>query len=67
MTHDDIDLACEEARRFLERAEAARAALRHEKSDHGGYWWNTNTKATAALKRASMDLTRALVAIRRSA
>lgn len=67
MTHDDIDLACEEARRFLERADAARAAIKREMSDHGGYWWNTDTRATAALKRASMDLTRALVAIRRSA
>lgn len=66
MKHDDIDLAEREAKRFIARCQAARDALEFVPSNFGGYTTNNDTRATAALKRASMDLTRALVAIRRS-
>jgi hypothetical protein len=46
-----------EARRFIKIADAAIAAL-------GGQY--PDTRATAAAKRASMDLTRALVGVRKS-
>lgn len=68
MTRDQIDAAEQEAQRFLERITAARDALEFRsfnKGVTGGYWSNNDTRATAALKRASMDLTRALADLRR--
>jgi hypothetical protein len=67
MTPQQIDDAQADAERFIARCEAAKAAFqfRKFKDGTGGYWANEDTKATAALKRASMDLTRALVPIRR--
>lgn len=67
MTHDQIDNAVDEAKRFIERAQLARDAMEFQRfgNAQGGYWNVTDTRATAALKRASMDLTRALVAIRK--
>lgn len=68
MTRDQIDAAEQEAMRFLERVTAARDALEfvpYERTP-GGFYRNNDTRATAALKRASMDLTRALAALRRS-
>ena len=63
-----IEAAEAEAKRFLARCKAAKEAFIFQKFDRGGggYWSNDDTKATAALKRASMDLSRALADIRRS-
>ncbi len=65
----DIDVARAEAERFLDRCDAAKAALVIRKCDDGIRHFHTNedTKATAALRRASMDLTRALADLRRRA
>lgn len=52
--------AIREAERFLDKAESALAKLQ---SDSMVYI--VGSKETAAMKRASMDLTRALVEIRR--
>jgi|GEM_PF-3863768 len=49
--------AREEARRFIQRADVAIATLRTDSPD---------SRATAAAKRTSMDLTRALVGVRKS-
>lgn len=68
MNPKQIDAAEAEARRFLARCKAAREAFTfHKWSDGtGGYWSNDDTQATAALKRASMDLSRALADMRRA-
>lgn len=51
--------AVDEAHRFLERAKE----LQNEKvSDYGQYWASAKT---GAVRRASMDLTRALAALRK--
>jgi len=55
---DRISAAENEAKRFLARVTAWRAA---QKRDSGPY-----PRESGALKRASMDLTRALVDVRRS-
>jgi hypothetical protein len=62
-----IKIARLEASRFLEKCQAAEEAFfwREFTNSTGGYWSNTDTKATAALRRASMDLTRALADLRR--
>jgi len=51
--------AIEEAERFIKRAELARQKL----IDYDYAW--SGTKETGAAKRASMDLTRALVYVRK--
>lgn len=58
MKTDDIETAISEARRFIVRAERALNDLNAVE-----YAWN-GTPATAACKRASMDLTRALADMR---
>ena len=63
MNLDTIRTAEAEAKRFLSRIAAAKAAL--VPSEHGDWQNNEDAKATAALKRASMDLTRALADLRR--
>lgn len=50
--------AKEEARRFIVKADAAIKTLREAQCP--------DTRATASAKRASMDLTRALVGVRKS-
>jgi len=67
MTPEIIDAAIIEAERFIERAREARAALNwvEFKNVSGGFYENSDTRRSAAMKRASMDLTRALVAIRK--
>ena len=55
----DIESAMREAERFLEAAEAVRQKVLKDKYAFMG------NKETAACRRASMDLTRALVAIRK--
>lgn len=57
MTADALDRAIAEAKRFLERAAAAKSALK------------TNPYGVievSAVRRASMDLTRALAVLRKS-
>lgn len=58
MKTDDIETAISEAKRFIVRAERALNDLNTVE-----YAWN-GTPATAACKRASMDLTRALADMR---
>lgn len=68
MNPDKINAAAEEARRFLDRVDAAANAFTFQKfgDQYGGYYSNTNTVATAALRRASLDLTRALAELRKA-
>ncbi len=56
-----LDTAIKEAERFLERAKWARLAIGADK--HAG---SSGHPDVAAMKRASMDLTRALADVRRS-
>lgn len=69
MKLEHIETAEAEARRFLARCKAAKDAFKfHKFSDNsrsGGFHTVEDTKATAALRRSSMDLTRALADLRR--
>ena len=64
MTESKVKQAMAEATRFLDRANEVLAEhpVISLKEEVGTYW---PSKETAALKRASMDLTRALAAMRR--
>jgi hypothetical protein len=57
--HSTLTDAIQEAERFIKKAELARERLINDE-----YAW-AGTKETAAAKRASMDLTRELVNVRR--
>lgn len=57
---DSLDTAICEARRFIEKAQAARDALASKQES------TYHSPSFAAAKRASMDLTRALANVRRS-
>ena len=62
---DKIEEAESEARRFLDRVAALRE--RHADDEHMQiYFYVVGFKERAAMKRASMDLSRALVELRRS-
>lgn len=63
-----IDAVRQEAQRVLARCDTAEAAFewRAYGNEGRGYWSNNDTKATGALRRASMDLTRALADLRRA-
>jgi hypothetical protein len=62
---DKIEEAENEARRFLDRVAALRE--RHADDEHMQiYFYAVGFKERAAMKRASMDLSRALVNLRRS-
>lgn len=67
MNPDKIRRARDEAKRFLDKTDAAEAAFRFNRyaDGDGGYFSNEDQKSTAALKRASMDLSRALSELRR--
>jgi hypothetical protein len=67
MTPDKIKAAREEVKRFLARTKAAEDAFEYVPftGRPGGFYAIRNTKATAALRRASMDLTHALADLRR--
>ena len=56
---DEIKEAMDEARRFMERA---RETLRAIGLDDPYYYWN---KEHAAMKRASLDLSNALIKLRK--
>lgn len=61
---DKIEEAENEARRFLDRVAALRE--RHAEDEHMQiYFYVTGFKERAAVQRASMDLSRALVELRR--
>ena len=59
MRRDDLELAVAEAKRFLERAELALSA------DYNPDYLYLYGPEFAAVKRASMDLTKALPNLRR--
>lgn len=67
MNLNTIEVAEAEAKRFLSKVKAAKDAYQYRRfaDDTGGFYTNEDTKATAALRRASMDLTRALAEMRR--
>lgn len=69
MNRDRLQTAIAEAERFLLKAKQANAGFAWAESPHwkeGGYWRHEHTPDTAAAKRASMDLTRALADLRKS-
>lgn len=59
ITTEKLNGAISEARRFIENAEAAMKRLSND--DYAKY----GSKETAAARRASMDLTRALAELRK--
>lgn len=59
MNNEKLLTAIDEARRFLMRAESLQ---KEHFSDYGTYWASAKT---AAVRRASMDLTRALADLRK--
>ena len=61
MNTTNINAAIKEAQEFIKRAKVAVAE--HEASGQYGMW---GSKATGALKRSSMDLTRALAEMRKA-
>ena len=66
----DLERAIVEAERFIARAKVAIAVVREDIPDGIDFrnTWApiTGTKETAAVRRASMDLTRALAQLRKS-
>lgn len=64
MSPGTIKEAEAEARRFLARVHAWRQAQGTERTDHGEYSIST-PRENGALRRASLDLTRALAAMRK--
>jgi hypothetical protein len=72
MDKKKLDIAIEEAERFLKKAKSLRdltisdekrIKMAKEKGDY--YWVSSNPKESGAVRRASMDLTRALADLRR--
>lgn len=58
----DLDAAIQEAERFIKCAQVVKDMVNET---HGRYeTYGVGSKYTAAVKRASMDLTRALVSVR---
>ena len=54
-----------EARRFLKRCSELHTKIGTISDEEGGYLVSFGSKYTAAIKRASMDLTRALADLRK--
>ena len=72
MDKKKLDVAIEEAERFLKKAKDLRdLTINDEKriktaKEKGEYYWGSNNpKESGAVRRASMDLTRALANLRR--
>ena len=61
-----LDAAVAEARRFLEAASVVKRAAGFTELTKGDPWYRSGQYCAAA-KRASMDLSKALVAVRRGA
>ena len=70
MTHETLSKAEAEARRFLAAcSEMRHKSTRHDYIDqdkHPGFFCTWPPKERGAVRRASMDLTRALAELRRS-
>ena len=64
MTEDDIDDAVVEAKRFLDKVYLFRARIKNDAHFHE-FYKIVGGKETGAIRRASMDLTRALAKMRR--
>jgi hypothetical protein len=64
MTITEIDNAVNECTRFLVRAKRAKDRIKRDKAERGE-WAGTSGRETAALRRASLDLTMALAELRR--
>jgi hypothetical protein len=62
MTHTDFQKAKSEALRFLD---AVKELEKHDTTENTKYSYYSGSKHTGAVKRASMDLTRALAQIRK--
>lgn len=69
MNRDTLQKAIDEARRFIKLAQETQNGYYWHpyKDDSGGFWTRDSYTATAATKRASMDLTRALANMRKPA
>ena len=65
MNHTHLKTAISEAERFLDRARRAERGFGPNPYHESAPWANPDTTATAAVKRASMDLTRALADLRK--
>jgi len=67
MNREKLQTAIQEAERFLDRARTAQNGFVWTDFTNrpGGYFHHEHTPDTAAAKRASMDLTRALADLRR--
>lgn len=68
MNCEKLLTAITEAERFLARAKTANAGFYWREVSglrHGGFWAHEHAPDTAAAKRASMDLTRALADLRK--
>jgi len=61
MKIEKLQIAIDESRRFIRNAEAAKKRLKEDQ--YAGF---SGSKETAAAKRASLDLTRALADLRKS-
>ena len=66
MTRARIEEAVKEAKRFIARADNLRNKLLKDANSRGLHDDLWGSPETAAVKRASLDLTRALAAMRRS-
>lgn len=66
MNHTSLKTAIAEAERFLERAKKAERGFAPSQYGNGTRMYNDDHTATAAAKRASMDLTRALAQLRKA-
>lgn len=67
MDRDKLESAILEAHRFIIRAQETQQGFEFHKFSkiEGGFWKHNDTRKTAATKRASMDLTRALADLRK--
>jgi hypothetical protein len=65
MNKDKLDAAIAEAERFLLKAKVARSGFTYREWQGGGGIWDYYMPDTAAAKRASMDLTKALADLRK--
>lgn len=66
MTVENIKRAQAEAKRFFECADAVLHFAVKSFPDHPEYEWVESGKRSGALRRASMDLTRALAEMRKA-
>ena len=66
MNRRRLQIAVAEAKRFLARAEALPPEVETAPGDYSNFFTNNHPKETGAIRRASMDLTRALADLRKS-